>query len=281
MTKDSVSDRCPAVTVEYDNRGKRVTKTFDDGYSARRLYVQKDKEDKNPKVLAASPDNTDENPVVLTSAAMDGGKGANTQDPAKPVVGAYIRVSTVGQNEDGQRAEVERWMTGNGVDMEFVQWFVDKKSGDNLKRPAFKKLQEAVFNGKIETIVCYKLDRLSRKLCEGLNTLADWCDRGVRVVATSQQIDFNGTVGKMLAAVLLGIAEMEQENRRERQAAGIAEAKRKGKYKGRKLGTTKANPARAQELRRKGLTISEIANSLNISHVTVHKYLKPCKQEEH
>jgi hypothetical protein len=72
--------------------------------------------------------------------------------------------------------------------------------------------------------------------------LCDWCDKGLRVVSVTQQIDFNGTVGKMLGAVLLGIAQMEQETRRERQAAGIAEAKKAGKYKGRKPGTTKATP---------------------------------------
>ncbi len=203
------------------------------------------------------------------------GKGrAKPQTRKQSAIAAYVRVSTAGQNEFGQRAEVERWLQGNGIETEAGLWGVDKKSGDNLKRPEFKKLQKAVFNGEIETIVCYKLDRLSRKLCEGLNTLADWCDRGIRVVATSQQIDFNGTVGKMLAAVLLGIAEMEQENRRERQAIGIAEAKRHGKYKGRKPGTTKANPARAKELREKGLTNEEIARSLGVSVVTVSKYLK-------
>jgi DNA invertase Pin-like site-specific DNA recombinase len=72
--------------------------------------------------------------------------------------------------------------------------------------------------------------------------LADWCDRGLRVVSITQQIDFNGTLGKMLAAVLLGVAEMEQETRRERQAVGIAVAKKCGVYLGRKPGTSKAKP---------------------------------------
>ena len=125
-------------------------------------------------------------------------------------VACYVRVSTVGQNEAGQRAEIERWLTGNGIDPASVVWFVDKKSGDNLNRPAFEKLQAAVFAGEVGTIVVYKLDRLSRKLREGLNTLCDWCERGLRVVSVTQQIDFNGTVGKMLAAVLLGIAEMNK-----------------------------------------------------------------------
>jgi len=189
-------------------------------------------------------------------------------------VGAYVRVSTIGQNAAGQRAEIERWLTGNGTDPANVRWYVDRKTGDDLDRPAFQQLQAAVFAGEVGTIVVYKLDRLSRSLREGINVLCEWCDRGLRVVSVTQQIDFNGTVGKMLAAVLLGIAEMEQETRRERQAAGITEAKKAGKYKGRKVGTTKARPERALKLRDQGLSAEEIAKSLGVSRNTVFVYFR-------
>lgn len=193
---------------------------------------------------------------------------------AGKLVAAYVRVSTVGQNEAGQRTEIENWLTGNGIDPESVRWFIDKKSGDNLKRPAFEKLQAAVFTGEIGTVCVYKLDRLSRRLREGLDVLCGWCDQGLRVVSVTQQIDFNGTVGKMLAAVLLGIAEMEQETRRERQRAGIDVAKKSGKYVGRQQGTTKAAPARAVELRDRGLKAEEIAASLGVSRNTVFRYFR-------
>ncbi len=157
-------------------------------------------------------------------------------------VAAYVRVSTVGQNEAGQRAEISSWLTGNGIDPAGVRWYTDKKTGDNLKRPGFDKLQADIFAGKVGTVVVYKLDRLSRKLREGIDTLCDWCDRGLRVVAVTQQIDFNGTMGKMLAAVLLGIAEMEQETRRERQAVGIAVAKKDGKYRGASRAQARPSP---------------------------------------
>lgn len=183
----------------------------------------------------------------------------------------YIRVSTTGQNEAGQRREIERWLKGNGIGE--ARWFVDKQTGDNLDRLGFQALQTAIFNGEIGTIVVWKLDRLSRSLRDGINTLCDWCDRGLRVVSTTQQIDFNGTMGKMLAAVLLGVAEMEQETRKERQRAGIEAAKERGVYFGRKSGTTKAKPARARQLAEKGLTHGEIAKSLGVSRRTVLRYL--------
>ena len=151
---------------------------------------------------------------------------------------------------------------------------MDKASGNNLARPEFERLQREIFNGEIHTVVVWKLDRLSRSLRDGINTLADWCDKGLRVVSVTQQIDFNGSLGKMLAAVLLGVAEMEQETRRERQAAGIAAAKERGVYFGRKKGTTKAKPKRAAELKRKGLTDSEIGNALGVSRRSVQRYLR-------
>lgn len=183
----------------------------------------------------------------------------------------YVRVSTVGQNEGGQRREIDRWLEGNGSDD--VEWFVDRESGDNLDRPEFGRLQQAVFNGEVGTVVVWKLDRLSRTVRDGLVTLCDWCDRGLRIVSVTQTIDFNGTVGKMIAAVLFGVAEMETEVRRERQRAGIEAAKARGVYKGRRKGTTKAAPMRACQLRVKGLTMDEIAKALGVSRMTVHRYL--------
>lgn len=186
----------------------------------------------------------------------------------------YVRVSTVGQNERGQKREIARWLEGQGIPKDQIEWFVDKKTGNNLDRPAFQRLQKAVFMGEVATVVVWKLDRLSRSLRDGINTLADWCDAGLRVVSVTQQIDFNGGVGKMLAAVLLGVAEMEQETRKERQAMGIAAAKEKGVYLGRQKGTTKAKPDRAKALLARGLSHNEIATALGVSRRTVIRYLK-------
>ena len=130
----------------------------------------------------------------------------------------YVRVSTASQNEEGQRREIQKWLDANGG-ITKVRWFVDKESGDTLERPQFEQLQKLIFNGVVNSVVVWKLDRLSRSLRDGIATLCSWCDKGIRVVSTSQQIDFNGTVGKMIASILFAIAEIEQETRRERQAA--------------------------------------------------------------
>jgi len=190
------------------------------------------------------------------------------------LVACYIRVSTVGQNAKGQKAEITRWLEGNGIDPSTVRWFTDTDTGDDLNRTGFDRLQKSIFMGEVGTVVVWKLDRLSRTIRDGLNVLCDWCDRGLRVVSVTQAIDFNGTVGKMIASVLFGIAEMEQATRRERQAAGIAVAKSEGKYQGRKPGTTKAKPKRALKLKEKGLSADEIAKSLGVGRATVFRYFR-------
>jgi Resolvase, N terminal domain len=90
------------------------------------------------------------------------------------------------------------------------------------------------------TVVVWKLDRLGRSLQEGVSVLADWCQRGVRIIAITQQIDLSGPMGHLIASLLFGIAEIELQHAKERQAAGIALAKQRGVYTGRRQGTTKA-----------------------------------------
>ena len=182
--------------------------------------------------------------------------------------------SLLGEPEDRQsEARDRRWLDGNRIDQAKVGWFEDKESGKTLKRPAFDRVQKAIFAGSITTVVVWKLDRISRGQRDGVNLLADWCERGVRVVAMTQQIDLSGPVGRMVASVLFGLAEIETEYRRERQAAGIAEAKKRGVYRGRDRGTTKAPPSRARELRGRGLTVQEIATALGVSRRTALRYL--------
>jgi DNA invertase Pin-like site-specific DNA recombinase len=71
----------------------------------------------------------------------------------------------------------------NGIDLSTLEWFEDKETGRDLKRPAFDRRQRAVLAGRFKTVVVWKLDQISRCQRDGVNLLADWCDREVRVVA--------------------------------------------------------------------------------------------------
>ena len=184
-------------------------------------------------------------------------------------IAAYVRVSTTGQNEDGQVAAIQKWVDGHGVSN--VTWFVDKATGKNLDRVEFKKLQTAIFNGEFDTVLCYKLDRIARNMKDGVNVLTDWLEKKVRIVAVTQELDFSGAVGKLVASVLFAVSEMEMELRKERQADGIAVAKTKGTYQGRKAGATTHSPKRIVELLEKGLNHSEIATTIGCSTKTIQR----------
>ena len=96
------------------------------------------------------------------------------------------------------------------------------------------KIRKDIFAGKIQTVLIWKLDRLARSIQDGVNILAEWCKRDVRIVSITQQIDLSGMIGQTVASLIFGLAEIELEHIRERQTAGIDVAKKLGIYKGRK-----------------------------------------------
>jgi DNA invertase Pin-like site-specific DNA recombinase len=94
------------------------------------------------------------------------------------MMACYCRISTHRQKVDSQKADIQRWLMGQAVPPTTVQWFDDVDSGTTLARPAFDRMQQGIFLGTITTVVVWKLDRISRRQREGINLLAEWCDRG-------------------------------------------------------------------------------------------------------
>ena len=185
----------------------------------------------------------------------------------------YMRVSTSSQTVASQRREIERYLTAHRIGD--VTWFIDNgATGTTMNRPALGELKSAVFRGEVQTIVLYSLDRLSRTALDGLNLLCEWLAAGVRLIVVTMEMDFSGTVGRMVASLLLHIAELERGHLRDRQAAGIAAARANGqRWGGRKPGTgRKADPRRVLELRRRGLSNREVAQALGVSVRTVQRH---------
>jgi DNA invertase Pin-like site-specific DNA recombinase len=110
-------------------------------------------------------------------------------------------------------------------------------------------------------------------MADGVNTLHHWLKGNVQVICITLQIDLSGTIGQIVGSLIFGLAEIELQNQKERQAAGIAVAKARGVYKGRKKGTTKVKPARAKELL-ETLTVTEIARLHNCTERTVYNALE-------
>lgn len=182
----------------------------------------------------------------------------------------YVRCSSASQSNDSQRFELEQYL-GSQVVCGRVEWYEDAAvTGTNLERPALQRLHRDIVDGRVDTVVVWKLDRLSRNIADGVKLLSDWVARGVRMVAVTQQIDLSGPLGRMVASLLLGIAEMERQHLRERQAAGIARAKAAGVRFGR---PTTVNAAHVHRMRAQGLGVSEIARKLRISRQSVYNAL--------
>lgn len=116
------------------------------------------------------------------------------------MIAVYIRISSPTQKTDSQKAEITQWLKNNGHPLKKVIWLEARENGRSLDRPKFKELEGLIFQGKVKTVVVWKLDRLARNLRDGVNVLADWCNRNVRIVSTTQQIDLSGPVGHLIAS---------------------------------------------------------------------------------
>ena len=174
---------------------------------------------------------------------------------------AYIRVSTVGQNEARQREALERY----GID----KWFVEKASGKNMNRP---KLQEMLdYIREDDTIYVEEFSRLGRSTADLLDTVQRIENAGAKFVSLKENFDTITPTGKLQMTMMAAIAEFERSMILERQREGIAIAKREGKYKGRKaVSVPNIGTYYDKYMRRKGTKVS-IAHELGISRTTLDK----------
>lgn len=192
---------------------------------------------------------------------------------------AYLRVSSDSQSTDMQECELTKWFDSAGIALDQVTWFRDTISGNEWSRDGLDKIRELVAKNKVKTLVIWKFDRLSRKLKDGILLLHEVLDSGARLVVTTMDIDLSGPIGKIIAALLFGLAEIENSHRRERQMAGIELAKQNGVFKGRKKGTFKASQKRAWELRQKNISYKNISQILGVSEGTAAMYVKTVQKQ--
>ena len=191
------------------------------------------------------------------------------------IVACYIRVSTVEENQAEQRREINRWLKGNRISPKAVHWYVDKSAGDNVRRSKFEGLQSDIRAGKVRAVVVWRLDRLADTTRDGLNILIDWCDKSLPVVSVSQQIQFKLRDCKMIASVLRGVAEMDEQTRRERTKVGLAFARAQGRSGGRpRIAADEATVLLAKKLQKDDrLSIGDICKRLKISPSTYYRYI--------
>jgi len=105
-------------------------------------------------------------------------------------------------------------------------------SGGNMDRPALKKLMDAVKSGSIDTVVVYKIDRLSRSLLDFAEIIGTFEKHGVTFVSVTQQFNTTTSMGRLTLNILLSFAQFEREIIGERIRDKIAMQKQRGKQTG-------------------------------------------------
>jgi DNA invertase Pin-like site-specific DNA recombinase len=105
-------------------------------------------------------------------------------------------------------------------------------SGGSMERPALKKLLEDIARKSIDTVVVYKVDRLTRSLTDFAKIVEQFDKQGVSFVSVTQQFNTTTSMGRLTLNVLLSFAQFEREVTGERIRDKVAASKRKGMWMG-------------------------------------------------
>ena len=183
----------------------------------------------------------------------------------------YVRVSSVDQNDARQL---------DGLVLDKI--FTDKASGKDVHRPQLQAMLSHVREG--DHVYVHSMDRLSRSLKDLQEVVESLTARGVAVEFCKENLKFerpgNNSGGhtaaysKLLLQMLGAVGEFERALIRERQREGIAIAKTKGVYKGRKSGLNAEMKLKLREMIASGISKTEIAKNLAISRASVYQYIK-------
>jgi len=174
----------------------------------------------------------------------------------------YARVSTTDQDLTIQIDAL------NAAGCETIRQ--EKVSGTSVQgRDELNTLLEFMREG--DELIVTRVDRLARSIRDLQNIVYDLNKKGVTISATEQPIDTKTSAGKCFLDMLGVFGEFETNLRKERQMEGIAKAKEKGVYKGRK---PTVDVVKVKELRDTGLGASAIAKELGIGRASVYRALE-------
>lgn len=135
----------------------------------------------------------------------------------------YIRVSTIEQNE----ARQEDLMKSLGVE----KVFIDKLSGKNTNRPQLQELLSFVREGDV--VIVESISRFARNTKDLLELVSKLQEKKAEFISKKETIDTSTPQGKFMLTVFGAMAELERDSILQRQAEGIAIAKKNGVYRGR------------------------------------------------
>ena len=176
----------------------------------------------------------------------------------------YIRVSTFDQNPERQLESIQ-------VD----RTFTDKASGKDVKRPQLDALMSFARTG--DTVVVHSMDRLARNLDDLRRIVQTLTERSVHIEFIKEHLCFTGEdspMANLMLSVMGAFAEFERSLIKERQREGIALAKQRGAYRGRKKSLSDQEIAGLRQRVAAGEKKTSLAREFGISRETLYQYLR-------
>lgn len=182
---------------------------------------------------------------------------------------AYVRVSTVEQNEARQTEALKQY--------NIEKWYTEKISAKNTNRPKLQEMLDYVRAG--DTVYVHDFSRLARSTSDLLKLVETLQSKGVHLVSIKENVDTTTPTGMLMLTMIGAINQFERANLLERQREGIAIAKEQGKYKGRKKIEIENFDEYYQKYLTRQMKKAEIAKELNISRPTLDKLIAEREQE--
>jgi DNA invertase Pin-like site-specific DNA recombinase len=176
----------------------------------------------------------------------------------------YVRVSSLDQNPERQLEQVQ-------VD----RIFTDTASGKDTQRPELDNLLTFVREG--DTVVVHSMDRLARNLDDLRRLVQQLATRGVRVEFVKECLTFTGEdspMANLMLSVMGAFAEFERTLIRERQKEGIALAKQRGVYRGRKNSLSPEQVSEMKQRAASGEPKAALAREFGVSRETIYQYIR-------
>ena len=187
----------------------------------------------------------------------------------------YMRVSTVDQHPETQLHDLRLMAQQRGY--EVVSEYTDRITGTKAKRPGLDDLLRDARRGCFDVVLVWASDRLARSVRHFLEVLDELNHLGIEYVSFRENIDTGGPLGRAVVVIIGAIAELERNLIVERVRAGM----RRAKLEGRQIGRKPLNVDRDAVLRHRarGQSLTQIAESFQISRASVSRLVKQAKEE--
>ncbi len=153
--------------------------------------------------------------------------------------------------------------------------FTEKASGKDVNRPQLAAMVAFVREGDV--VIVHSMDRLARTLDDLRRIVRELTAKGVHVQFVKEQLTFTGedtAMANLLLSVMGAFAEFERQIGKERQREGIALAKQRGVYRGRKKSLTEGQIDQLRRRAGEGVAKTALARHFGISRETVYQYLR-------